>query len=168
MAVLQPERLLEQADHLLIYRSPSQEDLRRAVSASYYAVFHLICTVAADLFAGKTQQKAPAYALVYRSFDHAQPRKACVEVQSPTSAVTAIVPAGEARDKLIQFAAITVELQRARNQADYDPLKTYSVAYAQASIRSARSAVALYDELRRQRYTVHRTALLMLLMFKRR
>ena len=168
MAVLIPEQLFEQAEHLTKYRPPTQEDLRRALSACYYDIFHLICTDAADLFAGKMQRRTATYAVVYRSVDHGQLRKVCLAVQSPDDVVKAVILAGELRSKLVKFAAATVRLQNDRNLADYDPMRTYSITDARAAIDSARDAHALYQDLKAEKHTINRSAFLMLLMFKRR
>ena len=70
MAVLNSDHLLDQAERLttpLGLGAPRQADLRRAISAAYYGVFHAVATEAADEFVGRTQRDSARYALVYRS-----------------------------------------------------------------------------------------------------
>jgi hypothetical protein len=47
MPPLDPEELLEQARRLAA--EPTQADLRRAISAAYYGLFHFFLTAAADM-----------------------------------------------------------------------------------------------------------------------
>jgi hypothetical protein len=70
---MNPEHLFEQADKLIQAPAagrPRQVDLRRGVSAAYYALFHAILAAAADLVVGTTNQSTVLYELVYRSIDH--------------------------------------------------------------------------------------------------
>lgn len=72
-----PRDLLAQADHLcrLSPKRPKQANLRRAVSASYYAVFHALCRSNADALVGKgAARPTRAWMQTYRALDHAQQR----------------------------------------------------------------------------------------------
>jgi hypothetical protein len=83
LAILNPEHLLEQAGRLIapgLRGQPRQVDLRRAISAAYYAVFHAALTLAADHFVGVTRRATSQYSLVYRSIDHRSLRDLCIEV----------------------------------------------------------------------------------------
>ena len=90
---------------------PSEADLRRAVSAAYYAVFHTLAASNAELIAGQPQSGISAYAWerVYRRLDHGR-------AQNNLRAVLNLLsPAGE------NFARAFIELQDLRREADYDP-----------------------------------------------
>ena len=72
-----PEDLLEQAGHLARRerKRPRQASLRRAVSAAYYALFHLLTSEAANLIGpaappGLRQQ-------VRRAFAHREMKHVC-------------------------------------------------------------------------------------------
>lgn len=69
MAVLNPSHLFEQANKLIAIQvgPPRQVDIRRAISAAYYATFHATITAAADQFIGVTNRDTSRYGLVYRS-----------------------------------------------------------------------------------------------------
>lgn len=86
MAVLNPNHLFEQANKLITIQvgPPRQADVRRAISAAYYATFHATITAAADQFIGVTNRDTSRYGLVYRSVGHAWLRDLCKEVQKPT------------------------------------------------------------------------------------
>ena len=86
---------------------PTQARLRRAVSTAYYAMFHCLAASAADLFIGTV--RSPAWHRTYRALEHGRARSACRQAQTmPEFPV-------EIRD----FAKAFVELQMARQEADY-------------------------------------------------
>ena len=72
---------LEQAIRLanMSALKPRQIDLRRAISAAYYAVFHSFCQNCADTLVGTSKRKRPnrAWQQVYRGLDHGAARSAC-------------------------------------------------------------------------------------------
>ena len=78
-----------------------------------------------------------------------------------------MLPKGGLKRQLVEFAAIIIELQNARNRADYDPSAFYSVSDARAAIQSARDAVTSYKQITKASFA-DRLAFLTLLMFKRR
>src|SRR6516225_6669624 len=82
VAILNPDHLFEQAEELISPRAgrPRQVDVRRAISAAYYAIFHAIITAATDQFVGVTNRDESRYGLVYRSVDHRWLRELCTEV----------------------------------------------------------------------------------------
>lgn len=91
---------------------PTQANLRRSVSSSYYAVFHALAKVAADCMVGsvKSKRSNKAWVEVYRGLSHGSCNQACKEA------------AGVAfPQELLDFADAFVQLQAARHKADYDP-----------------------------------------------
>jgi uncharacterized protein (UPF0332 family) len=65
--------LFEQADGLVTAarpEGPRQEDLRRAISTVYYALFHFAVTAAVNMIAAEEIRSSDLYALAYRSVDH--------------------------------------------------------------------------------------------------
>ena len=86
MAILNPDHLFEQADKLITPQTgrPRQVDIRRAISAGYYAIFHATITAAADQFVGPTNRDESRYGLLYRSVGHKWLRELCKEVQKKT------------------------------------------------------------------------------------
>jgi hypothetical protein len=70
-----PAGLLEHAERLLkasagVSKAPSEEDLRRAISAAYYAVFHTVVGATADLFSRFADPTKTIYERVYRKPEH--------------------------------------------------------------------------------------------------
>ncbi len=114
--------LLGQARHLLRKepRRPKQASLRRAVSAAYYALFHLLVHESSRrLISGTAHERLRA--LAARAFDHGTMKKASRAFASggiPPS-LQSILPHG-APAEIRQIANIFVSLQDARHSADYD------------------------------------------------
>jgi hypothetical protein len=73
------EDLLEQAVRLvtLDVRKPKQANLRRAVSAAYYAVFHLLVDQACRVLIGAQHNQAPFRQVLGRAFAHGVMKEAC-------------------------------------------------------------------------------------------
>ncbi|WP_419164673.1 hypothetical protein [Candidatus Palauibacter sp.] len=61
---------------------PRQADLRCAVSAAYYALFHCLMRTCADSFIGTTgaHRSDAAWRQVYRALDHGSCKKRCAQV----------------------------------------------------------------------------------------
>jgi len=164
---LNPDHLLEQAEHLIERRAdggePRDVDLRRAISAAYYAVFHYILAAATDEFVGPAERGAPSYTLVYRRVDHGALSRLCAEVKKPKSSTKYSQfspPEGFARD-VKSFAGALVELQEKRHSADYDPSIRFGPQDARSAIASARRAIARFAEVS----SVERRIFLTLLLF---
>jgi uncharacterized protein (UPF0332 family) len=148
MPILNPDHLFEQAERLAASRTagaPRQVDLRRAISAAYYGLFHAVLALAADQFLGTAPaiRKSRRYALVYRSVDHAAIRSLCVEVakSTPTMKYKPHVPQGGFGPSLTAFAIAFQELQEARHKSDYDPLYRLKASDARSAVSTARSAL---------------------------
>ena len=118
-------------------KKPSQASLRRSVSSAYYAAFHCLAKVCADCLIGSTKSKRPnkAWVEVYRGLNHSTCLEACRKAQSIAFPET-----------IHNFADTFVQLQRARHDADYDPLARFDkrkanlyIALASKSIEQIRS-----------------------------
>jgi len=126
VAILNPDHLFEQAERLVApppAGPPRQVDLRRAISAAYYGVFHFILTAAADEFVGVTKRTDRRYVLVYRSVDHRSLKDLCEEVRKQTlkSKYQQNAPTNGFGANIQAFAIAFIELQEKRHAADYDP-----------------------------------------------
>jgi hypothetical protein len=151
MAVLDPDELLRQAEHLAKSRQPGparQVDVRRAISASYYALFHCVVTAVADEFVGKTNRGDVRPNLVYRSVDHRKIKSvgAAVQPLKPEPMIALLLPLG-AGDALRQFAAIIVQMQVQRTHADYGPGRLLRTSDVTAAVSLARQAMALFGRI---------------------
>jgi uncharacterized protein (UPF0332 family) len=92
---------------------PKQAHLRRAVSTTYYAMFHALARCCADLFIGGTGsgRSKEAWRQVYRALDHGFAKSAC------TNKATLSQFPKEIQD----FANLFVQMQLKRHDADYNP-----------------------------------------------
>ena len=116
---------------------PSDADLRRAISAAYYAVFHTLAASNAELIAGQPQSGISAYAWerVYRRLDHGRARN------NLRAVLNLLSPAGE------NFARTFIELQNLRLEADYNPNATIIRSDAVNAIAQAETAIRDFAQL---------------------
>jgi len=169
MAILDHDQLLEQAELLIQPRRPGpprQVDVRRAISAAYYAVFHFLMAKAADMVVGSTKRREASYILVYRSVDHAQIRSLCqtIKAAQPDPRRVASAPSMRLGEPIKLFAAVVQDLQAQRHMADYDAAESLRAADAVFAIELARKAIRSW----RSAPAEERAAFLTLLLFKRR
>ena len=129
---------------------PRQANLRRAVSTAYYAMFHCLSAICADLLVGGagSERSEPAWRQVYRALEHGAAQQRCNR-----PAMMQKFPA-----EIQDFAGKFVLMQQKRHRADYDPEASYdkdtvlqdiiAVAEAIAKLRQApvkdRRAFAVY------------------------
>ena len=146
MAIVNPDHLLNQARQLAAPPAagpPRQADLRRAISAAYYALFHFILAEAGDLFVGKTKRATSNYALVYRRLDHATLKAICVEARKPMlpGKLARFGPPSGFSKNIEAFATVAIDLQEKRHRADYDPASRFKTSDALLAVmRSFRRA----------------------------
>jgi hypothetical protein len=151
VAILNPEHLFEQADGLIgppPAGPPRQADLRRAISAAYYGVFHATLTAGADLFVGAVHRSTSRYGLVYRSVGHRWLRELCEQVQKQTlpARYVAYAPQNGFGQNIPTFATAIIELQEKRHRADYDPSIRVSSSDALLAVGTARAALVRFQQ----------------------
>lgn len=111
------EELLEQARHLARKepRRPKDASLRRAVSAAYYSLFHLLIEDSCAFPISGPQRKELRQRLA-RSFVHSQMKEVSQQVAGEKST---------AAPRLKNVAKTFVELQQHRHEADYSLSKKF-------------------------------------------
>ena len=136
---------------------PRQADLRRAVSAAYYAVFHALCEETADSLIGTAHpdRTERAWVQTYRAIHHAKARTACKNFVGAASDFPV-----EAQ----QFALIFVRLQQKRHSADYDPISRFRKEEVQAFVDGAQTAISNFKSLPRRQ----KSAFAALMLFQKR
>lgn len=169
MAIVNFEHLLDQAESLCVAPpagSPRQVDLRRAISAAYYGMFHFVARAAADEFVGRVRRREVRYSLVYRGLDHRRLRDLCVDLAktSPPRKLAPFLPPNGIGPGIQVFASGLVDMQDKRHDADYDPLVRFNTAEAHLAIATARSAIARFERASATR----QKAFLTLALFKPR
>ena len=122
---------------------PKQVDLRRAVSASYYALFHLLTTEAAQKWRHQNQRARFA-----RMFDHGRMKTCSSRVSSRQLPVDPDeIPIAEAL-KLV--ADSFLKPQQDRHTADYDNSKVWSRTQVWEVICEAEDAMAAWSSIREE------------------
>jgi hypothetical protein len=166
VAILDHEHLFQQADRLVPSQRgrPRQADIRRAISAAYYGLFHAILTAATDQFVGKNNRDLARYGLVYRSVEHSRLRDLCNQVRGRSDRIKPYAPSGGFDPEIRAFAAATVDLQEKRFIADYDVMVNANRSTALLAIAGARAALVRFNRATEEQ----REAFLSLLLFKPR
>jgi hypothetical protein len=159
-----PNRLFDHAD-ALISNHQDETDLRRAVSAAYYGVFHFTLRALADWIVGSANRSTDRYALVYRSVDHKVLRALCDKFRGATlnADIQPYEPTG-GFGPLGNFARALLNLFELRILADYNPVRPLSHTDALGAVSSARPAVANFQAAT----PAQREAFLTLLAFRAR
>jgi uncharacterized protein (UPF0332 family) len=120
---------------------PKQVDLRRAVSAAYYGLFHMLTTEAAQNWRHQSQRDRFA-----RMFDHGRMKTCSSRVSSrPLPADPAEIPIAT---NLKLVADSFVKLQQARHTADYENSHVWSRTQVWDVISEAEDAMAAWSNIR--------------------
>jgi uncharacterized protein (UPF0332 family) len=141
--------LIEQAEHLATRErgKPRQASLRRAVSAAYYALFHMLISDGAIKLVPGSPDRLRARA--QRAFSHVEMRNACEQfAKSANTLSRLLIPPLEA--ELQSVAKAFVELQLQRHLADYDLTETFDRIEVLRIIDKAKTAVADWNKVRNQ------------------
>ena len=131
---------------------PMQANLRRAISTAYYAVFHSLARMAADLIVGTDRNEA--WHQAYRALEHGSAKKACLNQEAMLKFPS----------EIREFAYAFAILQTARHKADYSLEDRYYKLDASAAINRAHDAIRSIKKVGtkdRRRFVAH-------VLFKRR
>lgn len=118
-------------------------DLRRSISASYYALFHAVLQTSADFLVDKSHRRSPSYLIVYRSLDHAKLKRVCDDVRRSTlpERYRKVLRTPNFQADIQQVAFAIVKLQEWRYSAEYNPVEAFSFVDALFTSSMAREAV---------------------------
>ncbi len=131
---------------------PMQASLRRAISTAYYAVFHSLARIAADLIVGADRNEA--WHQAHRALEHGSAKNACLNQGAMLKFPLEIQ----------EFAFAFATLQDARQRADYSLEDRYSQVDANTAIKMAHDAIGALKKAGtkdRRRFVAH-------VLFKRR
>lgn len=162
---MNPSELLAQAEYLIDAgtRPPSEADLRRAISACYYALFHALLGDASALTAGTVHPVLGQ--AVRRTVEHAQLKRACALFERSLGNMPGVLQAAIAapiEPELTRVVKIVPELQDARFAADYDAQKRVGRPDAEHWLKQARAA---HDDWLAVRGTPNAVAFLTVVLF---
>jgi len=149
--------LLDQAEHLAKRepKKPRQASLRRAISAAYYALFHLLIEDAAAFCVGKGKDRQTLRFVLQRAFGH-QEMKAVAKAFAAHKVSEKVAPAlphdaqGNAlvSADLQRVAEAFVHLQQARHEADYNLLRSFGREEAKDVVQQARDAFVAWSRVK--------------------
>ena len=136
---VRPRDLLNAAKHLADYGQgkPKQAYLRRAVSTTYYAMFHALARCCADLIIGgsRAERSKAAWTQVYRALEHGAAKNACLN----KSIVTKFP------QRVQDFANSLVTMQNKRHEADYHPNATVFKSAVLADIAAVELVIEQFE-----------------------
>jgi uncharacterized protein (UPF0332 family) len=166
-----PTELLAQARHLARKepRRPRDASLRRAVSAAYYALFHLLTSEASRALISGSERDG-LRALVARGFAHADMSRASKAFSSGHGGLPPQLRSlvGQPQDfpaDLARIAATFHELQQIRHTADYDTAYRLTRGEVLAIVDAAERAFTDWRQVRNTEAA--RVYLVALLMWER-
>ena len=118
------------ASRSLATGQPNQEALRRAVSTAYYAMFHALATSIADCIHGpRTTANQTDWTRTYRTLRH---RRA----QDPLHGWPNLFS-----QPVQDFANVIGDLKYQREEADYNPMQSFTQSQANTWINQAEAAI---------------------------
>lgn len=151
MAVGYPERLLQQATILVTADSgrPRQVNLRRAVSASYYSVFHFVIDQACRSVIGSASVREPLRRILARGFEHGTMREASKTVAGGNLPkwMGDVAPQLAVPADLRGIADTFVKLQDERHRADYDLSRPFTRYEASVLTMAAHDAIGRWPNV---------------------
>ena len=124
-------------------RRPKQASLRRAISAAYYAVFHLIHAEAADILAAKLSPGRKAG--IQRWFSHSETKKVCQIFLASGFPKPASLAGLELSPALRVVAQNFARLQEAGHKADYDLSTSWTRLSALQQVNLANDVLAAWQ-----------------------
>ena len=116
---------------------PRQAELRRAISAAYYALFHALAFCCADRLAGSTRsnRSESAWRQAYRALEHGHARNQC----DSQSAMSVFPP------EIQYFGRRFVFMQGQRQLAEYSPSASFSRGWVVQAINETEDAIDAFE-----------------------
>lgn len=152
---MKPDDYLRTAERLvaLAEKRPAQGDLRKACSATYYALFHTLCESNANMLVDSNTKRA--WSQVYRAIDHGPARDLCEKTHIMTRFPS----------RVQDFANMFVSMQKKRHKADYDPYgPPWKKSAVLNDIKGVRAAIRAFKKVPAK----HRRAFAAYLLIKNR
>lgn len=151
MSAPAPKRLLEQARQLALRdkKRPLQVSLRRAVSAAYYALFHLLVRDASHSLTRAFDKRLRL--LLPRAFGHEEMAQACgtfAAAGKKPAIITAIYPGLVIPPELSSVAQAFIDLQKARHDADYATHRSWTRTETLTEVERAEQAFLDWEKVR--------------------
>ena len=122
---------------------PRQIELRRAVSTTYYALFHTLANNCADLLVGprSPSQTNQAWRQAYRALDHGEVKRKCTRGPGKPILDTHFPRA------IKDFASQFVKMQEIRHKADYDPFEPFTRSDVLQYVEETKAAIRDFENV---------------------
>ena len=138
-----PTGLIRIARHLASGRigsgigRPRQDELCRAVSCAYYAMFHTLAGCCADMLVGVTRARRSqeAWRRTYRALEHGHAKNQCANARM----------LGRFPPEIQRFGELFIHMQRHRHDADYDPDASFSRSDVMQFIDETESVIGGFE-----------------------
>jgi uncharacterized protein (UPF0332 family) len=148
-------QLLSQARRLarLDPKRPQQGNLRRAVSAAYYALFHSLIDHACRAMLGTSMKLRPYRDALARAFQHGAMNGACELFARPElrKKRKKLLPSGlSVHPDLRSVAQAFRDAQEKRHLADYDRTQKFTRSEVLALVRDVDDAMSSFTRIRGQ------------------
>lgn len=143
-------QLLGQADRLARFdpKRPNQGNLRRAVSTTYYALFHFLVDQATRSIIGSKDDRRAYRDVLARAFTHTNMLDACKKFSSGTLR-PAITPAGFVIGRDLRSVARTfADALEQRQRADYDLRVSFRRVEVLSLIADVEEAIRVFRGMR--------------------
>ena len=129
---------------------PRQTDLQRAVSDTYYAMFHTLAGCCANTLVGTSYvaRRQPEWRQIYRALEHGHARRQC----SNHRALAQFPP------EIQRFGEHFVDTQRLRHQSDYNPESSLTRREVLRLIGETEAIIQAFDRApadRRRAFAIH-------------
>lgn len=154
---MMPEGLLWQARNLCSHDvgRPREVNLRRAVSATYYAMFHFLIDQSCSLMMGTGRQRKYYRHVLARAFDHGRMGKVCghfrgrslVGGRFESLPGYSIGSGWPIHGEISSIAEVFVALKDRRHRSDYDLTSRHSRSEVKYLIEIAEDAILGFQQL---------------------
>lgn len=129
-----------------------QAHLRRAVSAAYYALFHMLADDATRRMFGTQDDRAALRSCLARAFEHSTMAKAAKSFAVPGAPQNhwhrRALDDSEIQPEIVKVAKTFIVLQNARHKADYDLSESVTPGWAQEMVSQAEEAFTKWNKVR--------------------
>ena len=141
---MNPDDLIRIAEHLASggvrgrIGRPVQTELRRAVSATYYSLFHALARCCANMLVGATpaSRSQQAWRQVYRALEHGHAKNQCSNRN-----MLSRFP-----QQIQGFGLLFADMQRHRQEADYNPDARFSRSDVRRFIDQAKKVLSEFAD----------------------
>ena len=132
-------------------KRPKQANLRQAVSAIYYGMFHFLIDRSCRSIIGTQPADVPYRNVLARAFTHTEMNECCKRFQygagSLLKLIVDAIPGIEVAPETMTIASTFCTLQQNRFDADYNMQKSFGKADVLGLIDQTETAIRNFDQL---------------------